>query len=69
MKAKGAGIILLLLVSISGIIMLGYFMATTEKGTILVLPMLLLLYITYALISTLNALFGTGLLIQTGFDD
>ena len=67
MKAKGAGTICLLALSICGIIFLGYLAATTDS-TMLFLPILFLLFIAYHLINILHALFKTGLLITLPWD-
>ncbi|WP_434150208.1 hypothetical protein ACR2R6_01590 [Methylocaldum gracile subsp. desertum] len=58
LKAKGAGLLLLIALSITGIILLSLKMAEMEKGTILFAPILFLLYITYNLIATLDAVLG-----------
>ncbi|WP_417439751.1 hypothetical protein [Idiomarina abyssalis] len=58
LKAKGAGLLLLIALSISGIILLSLKMAEMEKGTVLFVPIMFLLYITYNLIATLDAVLG-----------
>ena len=68
MKAKGAGVICLLALSISGIIVVAYLMAIHDNTT-LVVALLFLLYITYQLINVLHALFKTGNYISMGRDD
>ena len=67
LRAKGAGIFILLLLSIGGIIYMGYLLATTGNIVIMV-PLLFLLYITYALINTVNALFRTDAYIEFPYD-
>lgn len=64
MKAKGAGTMVLLGISISGIVILGYFLATTGES-MLMAPILFLLFITYQLINILHAIFKTGAFIKT----
>ena len=59
LKAKGTGTICLLALSIIGIVILGYFLATTDNSMVM-LPILFLLYISYQLINLLHAIFGTG---------
>ncbi|WP_445372310.1 hypothetical protein ACH518_06590 [Methylomonas sp. HW2-6] len=58
LKAKGAGLLILIAMCIVGIILLSLKMADMEKGTILFAPLLFLLYITYNLIATLDAVLG-----------
>ncbi|WP_417684977.1 hypothetical protein [Pseudidiomarina gelatinasegens] len=58
LKAKGAGLLFLIALSISGIIILSLKMAELEKGAVLSVPILFLLYITYNLIATLDAVLG-----------
>ncbi|MGZ8160991.1 MAG: hypothetical protein ACXWT4_19630 [Methylobacter sp.] len=58
LKAKGAVLLLLIALSITGIILLSLKMAEMEKGAILFAPILFLLYITYNLIATLDAVLG-----------
>lgn len=58
LKAKGAGVLVLIAFCIIGIILLSLKMAETDKGTILFAPILFLLYITYNLIATLDAVLG-----------
>ena len=63
-KDKGAGILCLLFLSISGIIFVSYLMSTTEKSATLILPLLFLLYVTYHLINLAHGLFRTGMYID-----
>lgn len=65
MKIKGAGVLCLLVISISGIIYVAHLISITEKSTVLFLPLLFLLYITYQLINLAHALFRTGTYIDT----
>lgn len=58
LKAKGAGLLILIAICIVGIILLSLKMADMEKGTVLFAPILFLLYITYNLIATLDAVLG-----------
>lgn len=58
LKAKGAGLLILIAICIVGIILLSLKMADMEKGTVLFVPILFLLYITYNLIATLDAVLG-----------
>ena len=58
LKAKGAGLLVLIAICIIGIILLSLKMADMEKGTILFAPILFLLYITYNLIATMDAVLG-----------
>ncbi len=58
LKAKGAGLLILIALSIIGIILLSLKLADMEKGTVLFIPILFLVYITYSLIATLDAVLG-----------
>jgi hypothetical protein len=58
LKAKGAGLLVLIAICIIGIILLSLKMADTEKDTILFVPILFLLYITSNLIATMDAVLG-----------
>lgn len=62
LKVKGAGTFCLLVLSICGIIFLAYIYAITDKD-MLIVPIMMLLFITYQLINLLHALFKTGLYI------
>jgi len=59
MKAKGAGIIILLSISIGGIVFLGYTAMTTDsdKSMIAFMPILFLVWITYNLIAVAGTMF------------
>ena len=59
MKAKGAGIIILLSISIGGIVLLGYLASTSGQAAsgFTILPMMFLLYITYNLIAVAGTMF------------
>jgi|TARA_B100000749_G_scaffold167949_1_gene129189 hypothetical protein len=58
LKAKGAGLLVLISICLVGIILLALKMADMEKGTILIMPIFILSYITYNLIATIDALLG-----------
>lgn len=59
LKAKGAGIIILLCLTIGGIIFLSYSAMNAEqsKGSFVILPIMFLLYISYSLISIMGTMF------------
>ena len=66
MKAKGAGVLVLLFISISGMIFVSYIIYDSDgKNFILYLPLLFLLFVTYQLINLAHALFRTGFYIDT----
>lgn len=58
-KAKGAGVIILLCLSIGGIIFLGYTLITTEsdKAIMAFAPILFLVWITYHLLAVAGTMF------------
>ncbi|MCH1931264.1 hypothetical protein L9G16_13835 [Shewanella sp. A25] len=58
LKAKGADLLVLIAICIIGIILLSLKMADMKESTILYLPILFLLYLTYNLIATLDAVLG-----------
>ncbi|MEX2495491.1 MAG: hypothetical protein WD448_05340 [Woeseia sp.] len=58
MKAKGAGVLILLVLSIPGIIIVAYLMSTKDSNRMLILPLMFLIYITYELIATLDEMLG-----------
>ena len=58
LKAKGAGLLILLSISISGVIFMGYLMSKEGANSALMFPMMFLGYITYNLIATVDALLG-----------
>ena len=59
LKAKGAGIVILLCFTIGGIIFLSYTAMTSEsgKGTFAILPIMFLLYLSYSLIAVMGTMF------------
>ncbi len=59
LKAKGAGIIILLTLTIGGIVFLSYIAATTESknGFIVMAPIMFLLYLSYSLIAIMGTMF------------
>lgn len=59
MKAKGAGIIILLSISIGGIVFLGYTAITTKSDNSMIAfaPILFLVWITYNLIAVAGTMF------------
>lgn len=65
LKAKGAGTMVLLAISIGGIIFVAYLMAKYDNY-ILIVPLMFLLFITYHLINILLVLFKTGYIIDIG---
>ncbi|MBI5786144.1 MAG: hypothetical protein HZA64_11870 [Rhodocyclales bacterium] len=58
LKAKGAGLLVLISICLIGIILLGLKTAETEKGYSLFLPILFLAYTTNSLIATIDAVLG-----------
>lgn len=58
LKAKGAGLLVLIAICLIGIVLLALKMADTEKGGFLIMPIMILSYITYSLIATLDAVLG-----------
>ena len=59
LKAKGAGVLILLCVTIGGIVFLSYTAMTVESnmGSIIILPILFLLYLSYSLIAIMGTMF------------
>lgn len=57
-KAKGAGLLVLISITIIGIILLSLKMAEMEHGSSLIIPIMILTFITYNLISLAGALLG-----------
>ncbi|RMG20568.1 MAG: hypothetical protein D6732_28600 [Methanobacteriota archaeon] len=58
LKAKGAGLLVLIAICLVGIVLLGLKMVDSEKGGFLIMPIMILSYITYSLIATLDAVLG-----------
>ncbi len=58
LKAKGAGLLILIAICLIGIILLALKMAEIEKGYTLLFPIIILSYIIYNLIATLDAVLG-----------
>ena len=58
LKAKGAGLLVLLAICLVGIIILGLKMADSKTGGFLIMPIIILSYVTYSLIATLDAVLG-----------
>ncbi|MBT3135647.1 hypothetical protein KL866_11110 [Alteromonas sp. ALT199] len=58
LKAKGAGLLVLLAITIIGIIVLGLKMAELENGNSLILPFFILSIIAYRLIALTAAVLG-----------
>lgn len=58
LKAKGAGLLVLISICLVGIILLGLKMAEIEKSYSLILPLMFLAYITNSLIATIDAVLG-----------
>jgi len=59
MKAKGAGIIILLSISIGGIVFLGYIAMTvnSDRSSMAMIPLVFLVWITYQLIAVAGTMF------------
>ena len=59
MRAKGAGIIILLSISIGGIVFLGYVAITSDQAQsgFAILPMMFLLWVSYNLIAVAGTMF------------
>ncbi len=64
LKAKGAGILFLLFLSISGMIYVAYLISSTGGQIALFLPLLFLLFVTYQLINLAHGVFRTGMYID-----
>ncbi|EHH2514736.1 hypothetical protein [Vibrio parahaemolyticus] len=58
LKAKGAGILILIAICLVGIVLVALKMADSENMTVLFLPLIFLSYITNNLIATLDATLG-----------
>lgn len=58
LKAKGAGLLVLISICLVGIILMALKMAEIEKGYILILPIMILSYIVHSLIATIDAVLG-----------
>lgn len=65
LKAKGAGTMVLLAISISGIVFVAYLISKYDNSMLLV-PLMFLLFISYHLINILLILFKAGYLIDIG---
>lgn len=59
LKAKGAGIIILLCLTIGGIIFLSYLLITSEsdRASFAIAPIMFLLYLSYSLIAVMGTMF------------
>ncbi|MEZ8083768.1 hypothetical protein [Enterovibrio norvegicus] len=58
LKAKGAGLIILIAICLIGIILLALKMADKETNVFIIMPIIMLSYITYNLIATMDAVLG-----------
>ncbi|EGR0400044.1 TPA: hypothetical protein ACF5BV_004762 [Vibrio parahaemolyticus] len=58
LKAKGAGLLVLIAICLVGIVLVALKMADSENMTVLFLPLFFLSYITNNLIATLDATLG-----------
>ncbi|CAH1591405.1 hypothetical protein [Vibrio rotiferianus] len=58
LKAKGAGLLILIAICLIGIVLVALKMADSENMTVLFLPLIFLSYITNNLIATLDATLG-----------
>ncbi|WP_318420998.1 hypothetical protein [Photobacterium leiognathi] len=58
LKAKGAGLLVLIAICLIGIILLALKMADKETNTFIIMPIIILSYITYNLIATMDAVLG-----------
>lgn len=58
LKAKGAGLLVLISICLIGIVLLALKMAEMEKGYVLILPIMMIVYITHSLIATMDAVLG-----------
>lgn len=58
LKAKGASLLILIAICLIGIILLALKMSEMEKGFTLIMPIMILTYITYSLIATMDAVLG-----------
>jgi hypothetical protein len=58
LKAKGAGLLVLIAICLVGIVLLALKMADMEKGFYLIIPLMALVYITHSLIATMDAVLG-----------
>ncbi|WP_026973502.1 hypothetical protein [Aliagarivorans marinus] len=58
LKAKGAGLLILIAICLVGIVLVALKMANSENMTIFFLPLISLSYITNNLIATLDATLG-----------
>ncbi|ELK8311647.1 TPA: hypothetical protein I7693_21800 [Vibrio vulnificus] len=58
LKAKGAGLLILITICLVGIVLVALKMADSENMTVLFLPLIFLSYITNSLIATLDATLG-----------
>ena len=59
LKAKGAGVLILLCVTIGGIVFLSYTAMTIDSNArgIVILPIIFLLYLSYSLIAVMGTMF------------
>ena len=59
LKAKGAGVFVLLCITMGGIVFLSYTAMTVESnmGSFIMLPILFLLYLSYSLIAIMGTMF------------
>ncbi|MGF1845283.1 hypothetical protein L4C39_19235 [Vibrio clamense] len=58
LKAKGAGLLVLIAICLIGIILLALKMADKETNTFIIMAIIILSYITYNLIATMDAVLG-----------
>ena len=58
LKAKGAGLLVLIAICLIGIILLALKMADKDVNGFIIMPILILSYITYNLIATIDAVLG-----------
>lgn len=58
LKAKGAGLLVLISICLIGIVLMALKMAEVEKGYILIMPIMIISYITHSLIATIDAVLG-----------
>ena len=58
LKAKGAGLLVLISICLIGIIILALQMANENANPVITMPVMILSYIAYSLIATLDATLG-----------
>ncbi len=58
LKAKGAGLLIMISICLIGIILLALKMAEIENGYILLFPIIILSYVVHSLIATIDAVLG-----------